>query len=95
VRAQSRSELNGSGDAARVSEQLERLRTIDAISDEGSLIALSDRVRCLDLLDLLDRIAANLHMRAFQTASRHLFAPSDRGSEGGLLCPGSPHAQAQ
>jgi hypothetical protein len=82
VRDQSRSELNRCGDAARVSEQLKRLRAIGAIIDDRQFLSLCERTRHLELLDLLDRIAGNLHMQAFQIASRHLFAPSDRGSEG-------------
>jgi hypothetical protein len=82
VRDQGRSELNCCGDAARVSEQLKRLRATGAVVDDGQLVALRDRVRHLELLDLLDRIAGNLHMRAFQTACRHIFEPGDRGSEG-------------
>ncbi|MGP0100038.1 MAG: hypothetical protein ACLPUT_00240 [Solirubrobacteraceae bacterium] len=78
----SRSERSRCGDAARVSEQLKRLRTIGAIVDDRQLLSLCERARHLELLDLLDRIAGNLHMRAFQTVSRHLFAPSDRSSEG-------------
>lgn len=82
VRDHTRSELNPCGDAARVSEQLNRLRKLGAVVDDGPLITLRERARHLELLDQLDRIAANLHMRAFQIACKHLFEPSDRGSEG-------------
>jgi hypothetical protein len=82
VRDHTRSELSPCGDAARVSEQLKRLRVLGAVVDDGQLIVLRERVRHLELLDQLDRIAANLHMKAFQTACKHLFEPSYRGSEG-------------
>lgn len=43
---------------------------------------LLEPAKHLDLLDLLDRIAGNLHMRAFQEAREHLFNPLSRTSDG-------------
>jgi hypothetical protein len=77
-----RSELNCCGDAARVSEQLRALRQAGALLDRGEAIVLLEPAKHLEFFDRLDRIAGNLHMRAFQTAREHLFKPSRRSSEG-------------
>lgn len=77
-----RSELNGCGDAARISEQLRSLRRAGALLDRDGTIVLLEPAKHLDLLDRLDRIAGNLHMRAFQQAREHLFDPLSRSSEG-------------
>jgi hypothetical protein len=77
-----RGELNDCGDAARVSEQLRSLRRAGAILDRHETIVLLEPAKHLDLLDLLDRIAGNLHMRAFQDARENLFNPLSRIAEG-------------
>jgi hypothetical protein len=77
-----RGQLNGCGDAARISEQLRSLRRAGAILDRDETIVLLEPAKHLHLLDLMDRIAGNLHMRAFQEARGHLFNPLSRGSEG-------------
>ncbi len=82
LRHRSRGELNGCGDAARISEQLRSLRRADAILDRDGTIVLLEPAKHLELLDLLGRIAGNLHMRAFQEAREHLFNPLNRSSEG-------------
>jgi DNA-binding FadR family transcriptional regulator len=82
LRQRTRSELNGCGDAARVSEQLRSLRRADALLDRDGTIVLLEPAKHLDLLDRLDRIAGNLHMRAFQQAREDLFNPLSRSSEG-------------
>lgn len=77
-----RGELSGCGNAARISEQLRSLRRAGAILDRDETIMLLEPSKHLELLDLLDRIAGNLHMRAFQTARERLFNPLTRSSEG-------------
>jgi hypothetical protein len=77
-----RGELNGCGDAARISEQLRSLRRAGAILDRHETIVLLEPAKHLELLDRLDRIAGNLHMRAFQQAREDLFNPLSRSSEG-------------
>jgi len=77
-----RSELDGCGDAARISEQLRSLSCAGAILDRDGTIVLLEPAKHLELLDLLDRIAGNLHMRAFQKAREDLFNPLSRSSEG-------------
>jgi hypothetical protein len=77
-----RSELNGCGDAARISEQVRWLRRAGAILDRDGTIVLLEPAKHLELLDLLDRIAGNLHVRAFQNAREHLFDPLSHSSEG-------------
>jgi hypothetical protein len=52
------------------------------ILDRDETIMLLEPAKHLDLLDLLDRIAGNLHMRAFQESREHLFNPLSRNSEG-------------
>jgi hypothetical protein len=51
---------------------------------------LLEPAKHLEILNLLDRIAGNLHMRAFQTAREHLFKPNSRGTEGARYAQG-PH----
>jgi hypothetical protein len=82
LRHQARRELNCCGDAARVSEQLRALRRAGTIIDRAGTIVLLEPAKHLELLDRLDRIAANLHMSAFQTARQDLFNPASRDSEG-------------
>jgi hypothetical protein len=77
-----RGELNGCGDAARISEQLRSLRRAGAILDRHETIVLLEPAKHLELLDRLDRIAGNLHMRAFQEAREHIFNPLRRTSQG-------------
>jgi hypothetical protein len=82
LRHRIRSELNGCGDAARISEQLRSLSRAGAILDRDGTIVMLEPGKHLELLDLLDRIAGNLHMRAFQKARKDLFNPLSRSSEG-------------
>ncbi len=77
-----RGELNDCGDAARISEQLRSLRRAGVILDRDETIVLLEPAKHLEVLDRLDRIAGNLHMRAFQEAREHLFNPLSRSSEG-------------
>jgi hypothetical protein len=81
---QPRSQLRDCGEAARVSEQVHALRQLGVIADRGGLLALRERERHLEVLDRLDRIAGNLHMRAFERARDSLFDPIARASEGTL-----------
>jgi hypothetical protein len=89
-----RSELNRCGDAARISEQLRALRRAGAVVDRGGTIVLLEPAGVLELLERLDRIAGNLHMRAFETAREHLYNPSRRSSEGERYAqpPGEPQS---
>ena|ERR1700686_3689158 len=82
LRHHTRGELNGCGDAARISEQLRSLRRAGAILDRDDMIVLLEPAEHLELLDLLDRIAGNLHMRAFERSRRSLFDPTVRAGEG-------------
>ncbi len=82
LRHRIRGELNGCGDAARISEQLGSLRRAGAILDRDGTIVLLEPAKHLKLLDFLDRVAGNLHMRAFQRAREDLFNPLSRSSEG-------------
>jgi hypothetical protein len=43
---------------------------------------LLEPAKHLELLELLDRIAGNLHMRAFQDTRERLFNPLSRSSDG-------------
>jgi hypothetical protein len=90
-----RGELNDCGDAPRISEQLRSLRRAGAIAAErNGPIVLLEPAKHLELLDLLDRIAGNLHMRAFQQAREELFDPLSRSSEGRryAAAPRAPHS---
>jgi hypothetical protein len=78
----SRSELNGCGDPARISEQLRSLRRAGALLDRDGMLVLLEPAKHVELLDRLDRIAGNLHMQAFQRARADLFNPLGRSSEG-------------
>lgn len=82
LRHRTRGELSDCGDAARVSEQLRSLHRAGAILDRNETIVLLEPAKHLQLLDHLDRIAGNLHMRAFQQAREDLFDPLCRSSEG-------------
>jgi hypothetical protein len=57
LRHRTRGELNGCGDAARISEQLRSLRRARAILDRDETILLLEPAKHLQLLDLVDRIA--------------------------------------
>ena len=94
LRHRTRSELNGCGDGARISEQLRSLHRARAILDRDGTIVLLEPAKHLELVDLLDRIAGNLHMRAFQQAREDLFNPLSRSSEGSRYAeaPGPPRS---
>jgi hypothetical protein len=96
LRHRTRGELNDCGDAARISEQLRSLRRAGAILDRDEMIVLIEPAKHLELLDLLDRIAGNLHMRAFQQAREDLFNPLSRSSEGSRYAqaPRAPRSSA-
>jgi|GEM_PF-5811464 len=82
LRYHQRSELTDCGEPPRVSEQLSALRRSGAILQRGKTIVLREPAKHLELLDRLDRVAGNLHMRAFQTARKQLFEPTARAAEG-------------
>jgi hypothetical protein len=94
LRHRTRSELNGCGDGARISEQLRSLHRACAILDRDGTIVLLEPAKHLELVDLLDRIAGNLHMHAFQQAREDLFNPLSRSSEGSRYAeaPGPPRS---
>jgi hypothetical protein len=78
----SRTELADCGEAPRVSEQLRTLQWLGGVRARGGAYEIAEPERHRELLDKLDRIAANLHMRAFERARRSLFDSTVRVGEG-------------
>jgi hypothetical protein len=79
-----RRDLASCGEAPRVTEQLRALQDIGALEMCSGRWELRERNGHRALLDRLDRIAGNLHMRAFERARRSLFDPAVRAKEGML-----------
>ena len=93
VRQHRRGELSECGDAPRVSEQLNALRRSGAVLQRREMIVLCEPGKHLELLDHLDRVAGNLHMRAFERARQSLFDPVARAGEGMLYASAPPPAR--
>jgi hypothetical protein len=89
-----RSDLALCGEPARVSEQLRALEHAGALARRSGRLELYEPTAHGELLDRLDRIAASLHMRAFERALRSLFDPAVRAREGMLYANPPPPARS-